>query len=178
MKRATLVGSAMCVALAILPLSAQGNPEARVDSASFGLGYGTQGILFTTMRTGPQLGYFLGLSALPSTSSPGGMEPGSGSPRWIQHEDGRSGAHLGVAYRLDTRWVVGLGLGYASTQYRYSYNPGAAFFPASTAVPEPGPLADNRFGAVAMVDLRLGPRWGVEVVGGVTGLGASVTFRF
>jgi len=177
MKRITAVGPAMCVALAILPLSAQSAPESRVDSASFGLGYGSQGILFTMMRTGPRVGYFLGLSALPSTSGSGGMEPGTGTPRWIQHEDGRSGAHLGVAYRLDTRWVVGLGLGYASTMYRYSYNPGAGFFPA-TAPPEPGPLADNRFGAVAMVDLRLGPTWGVEVVGGVTGLGASVTFRF
>lgn len=174
MKRA--VG--LCVVLACLPGLAQSAPESRLDSASFGIGYGTQGLLFTTMRTGPTWGYFGGFSAMPDTSSPDTTEPGNGTPRWVQHESDRGEAHLGLAYRLDSRWVVGVGVGYSHTAYRYTYNPGASAVPTFTLPPGPGSLSDNRFGLVAMADVRLGPRWGVEVVGGVIGVGGAVTFRF
>jgi hypothetical protein len=164
--------------LCCLPLVAQSSPELRIDSVSYGVGYGTQGYMFTAMRTGPTFGYFGGLAVLPDMSSPSTTEPGNGSPRWVQHKSSTGETHLGVAYRLDSRWVVGLGAGYSSTQYRYTYNPGSSPFPLGTAPPSPGPLSDSTVGLVAMVDVRLGRLWGVQVVGGNIGLGGAITFRF
>jgi len=134
--------------------------------------------MFTTMRTGPTFGFFGGLAALPDRSSLSTTEPGNGSPRWVQHKSSTGEAHLGLAYRLDSRWVVGLGAGYSSTQYRYTYNPGASPFPFGTTPPSPGPVSDSAVGLVAMVDVRLGRGWGFEVVGGIIGFGGTLTFRF
>jgi hypothetical protein len=172
-----------CAILFCLPLVAQGppdpgSPDLRVDSASLGIGYGTQGFMLTTMWTGPTFGYFGGFAVLPDTSSPSMTEPGNGSARWVQHKSSTGEGHLGLAYRLDSRWVIGLGVGYSSTQYRYTYNPGSSPFPLATAPPSPGPPSDSTVGLVAMVDVRLGRAWGVQVVGGNIGLGGAITFRF
>ena len=168
----------LCTVIFCLPLVAQGSPDLRVDSASWGIGYAPQGYLITAMSTGPVLGFFVGIEGLPDTSNHSMEEPGSGSPRWVQHKSATSGAHLGLAYRLDSRWVVGLGVGYSSTMYRYTYNPGSNPFPFGTTPPSPGPLSDHTVGLVAMVDVRLGPIWGVEVIGNSEGLGGAVTLRF
>jgi hypothetical protein len=170
---APLVSLLLC-----LPLVAQSAPDRRVDSASFGIGYGPQGYMVTTMRTGPSLGYFLGLEGKPDQTSGTQEEPGSGNPSWVQHKSTTGGAHLGLAFRLDSRWVVGLGAAYASTMYRYTYNPGANPSPFSPMPPAPGPLSESRWDLLAMVDVRLGPAWGIEVIGSGEGLGGAVTFRF
>lgn len=162
---------------ACLPLAAQAPPNLRRDAASFGLGYGTQGPMLTYMQTGTTLGWFSGFGLVPGRGSTNLIEPGDGSPRWIQHDAGRAEMHLGLAYRLDDRWVLGAGMGFAQDSYTYDYNPGASAFPLG-APPAPGPLSDDRFGLVGMVDLRIGDNWGVEVVGGVTGVGLTVTRRF
>lgn len=160
-----------------LPLAAQAPPNLRRDAASIGLGYGTQGPTLTYMQTGSTLGFFTGFGLVPGRGSTSLLEPGDGTPRWIQHDDGRSELHLGLAYRLDDRWVLGAGMGFAQDTYSYDYNPGANAFPAG-APPAPGPLSDDRYGLVGMVDLRIGDNWGVELVGGVIGVGLSVTRRF
>ncbi len=168
----------LLVATLSLPLAAQAPPELRRDAASIGLGYGTQGVLLTAMRTGPTVGFFGGFSVLPDTSSTATQEAGNGTARWVQHEESRGEAHLGIAFRLDARWVVGAGIGYATTSYSYTYNPGASPFPAASQPPAPGPVSDDRVGLVAMVDLRLGNLWGLEAVGGVNGFGLALTRRF
>jgi hypothetical protein len=168
----------LCILACCLPLAAQSPADRRVDSASVGLGYGEYGYLLTTMNTGPTWGWFMGLEGLPDTSTPTTQEPGSGTARWVQHKGSTGAFHLGAAYRLDSRWVVGLGVGYARTTYRYTFNPGSAPFPFYTQLPEPGPVDDHTVGVVAMVDVRVGQGWGFEMVGGSTGLGGAVTFRF
>lgn len=168
----------LLLATLCLPLAAQATPGLRRDAASIGLGCGSQGPLFTVMRTGPSVGYFGGVSALPDTSSTAPQEAGNGAPRWVQHEGSRGEIHLGIAFRLDDRWVLGAGIGYATTAYRYTYNPGAAPYPSTGQPPAPGPLSDDRVGLVAMVDLRLGTLWGLETVGGVNGIGLALTRRF
>ena len=162
---------------ACLPLAAQAPPYLRRDAASLGLGYGTQGPMLSFMNTGSTLGWFTGFGLVPGRGSTNLIEPGDGTPRWIRHDDGRSEMHLGLAYRLDDRWVLGAGMGFAQDSYTYDYNPGANRFPVG-APPAPGPLSEDRFGLVGMVDLRIGDNWGVEVVGGVTGVGLTVTRRF
>lgn len=164
--------------LACLPLAGQGSPEQRVDSGSFGLGHGTQGWMVTTMRTGPTLGFFAGFSVQPDMSDHAVEEPGNGSERWVQHKSSTGEGHLGMAFRLDTRWVLGLGVGYSHTSYRYTYNPGSNPFLIGPLPPGPGPLEDHTFGLVAMADVRLGSNWGLEVVGGSIGFGGALTFRF
>lgn len=161
-----------------LPLAAQADPGFRRDATSVGLGYGTQGPTLTFMRTGPTFGYFSGFGLRPDSSSYALESAGDGTPRWIQHQAGTHEIHLGMAYRLDDRWVLGAGLGFAATSYDYTYNPGANPSPYSGPPPAPGPLTDHRFGPVGMVDLRLGTHWGLEVVGGVIGMGVTLTRRF
>lgn len=168
----------LLLATLCLSLAAQAAPGLRRDAASIGLGYSTQGILLTTMRTGPTLGYFGGFAVLPDTSSTTMQEAGNGTARWVQHEGSRGEAHLGIAVRLDDRWVLGAGIGYATTTYRYTYNPGSNPYPSTSQPPAPGPLSDDRVGLVAMVDLRLGDLWGLEAVGGVNGFGLALTRRF
>lgn len=173
----------MRIALGILLLAscvslvAQARPNLRRDAASIGIGYGTQGPMLTLMQTGSTLGWFTGFGMVPGRGSTNLIEPGDGTARWIRHDDGRSELHLGLAYRLDDRWVLGAGLGFAQDTYTYDYNPGANAFPVG-APPAPGPLTDDRFGLVGMVDVRLGDNWGLEMVGGVTGVGLTVTRRF
>lgn len=167
-----------CCLLLCLPLAAQSAPDRRVDSASYGIGYGPQGYMVTAMRTGPSLGWFVGLEGNPDTATGSLEEHGTGNPSWVQHKSSTGGAHLGLAFRLDSRWVVGLGAAYASTMYRYTFNPGAHPSAFSPMPAPPGPLSENRWGVLAMVDVRLGPAWGIEVIGSGEGLGGALTLRF
>jgi hypothetical protein len=134
--------------------------------------------MLTVMQTGPSVGFFGGVGGLPDTSSTATQEAGNGTARWVQHEGSKGEAHLGIAFRVDDRWVLGVGIGYANTTYRYTYNPGASSFPTTSQPPAPGPLSDDRVGLVGMADLRLGNLWGLEAVGGVNGFGLALTRRF
>lgn len=160
-------------------LLAQVPPEFRRDSASFGLGFHTQGPMLTFMHAGTRLGFFSGL-ALKPTSSPAlqGAPENTSNGRYERVPTSTSEAHLGLAYRMDSRWVFGLGLGLKTDNYAMVYHPPTIPWIFGMPTQPEGGLFDQTVGPVFMADLRLGSGWGIHAVGGSTGLGAAVSRRF
>jgi hypothetical protein len=130
------------------------------------------------MWTGTRYGVFGGFShSLGNDMNGTGMTQGTGAPSWIQSNGPTSEFHVGMAFRLDSQWVLGLGAGFSTQMYYYSLNPGAPFYfgpPANQL----GPVSDTKSGPVAMADVRIGTNWGLEVVAGATVAGCSITYRF
>jgi len=160
------------------PLLAQYTASDRLNSTSIGIGASDQGIMVTSMWTGPCYGVFGGFSHSFDNGSNGtGLTQGTGAPSWIQSKGATSEMHLGLAYRIDSRWVLGLGAGFSVQMYNYTLNPGAPTYvgPVSNQL---GPPSDTKVGPVAMADVRIGTNWGLELVAGSTVVGVSLTRRF
>lgn len=172
---------ALClVLLTTLTVQAQTRPEFRRDSASWGLGYHQHGPMFTFMKTGPSAGIFLGLAARPLSSVGLLGEPAASlESTYTREQIGSREFHGGVAFRVNPRVVLGLGMGIEVREYSYVLHQGRSPFP--TTMPDPastGPLSETQTGPVVMADIRLGYAWGLHVVGGTTGAGAALTLRF
>lgn len=160
------------------PLLAQTSASDRLDSQSLGVGAGSQGLLITSMFTGQHYGIFMGGShSLNDNSSASVAAQGTGAPSWTQSKGATSEFHIGMAYRLDSRWVLGLGGGFSVQGYDYTLNPGSPtyFGPASN---QPGPSSETKHGLVGMADVRIGESWGLEFLVGPTIAGVSLTCRF
>jgi hypothetical protein len=171
-----------CLALLLLavPAGAQAPPERRRDSTSLGLGYHGQGPMVTFMETGPTWGLFCGASFWHYGSQGLPQEDprnGTGDAYYTRDRSSSSEVHLGVARRLDSRVVVGLGYGFKTDSYEVVLHP-AGFLNNGVMPAAPGPLSESASGPVAMVDVRVGDNWGLHLVGGATGAGLAVTRRF
>ncbi|MDR3684236.1 MAG: hypothetical protein P4L11_10965 [Geothrix sp.] len=169
---------ALLFPLLAAPLLAQYSASDRLNSTSVGIGASDQGLMVTCMWTGPSYGIFGGFSRSFDNGSNGtGMTQGTGAPSWIQSKGPTSEMHVGMAYRLDSRWVLGLGAGFSVQAYDYTLNPGSPsyFGPVSNQL---GPPSETKFGPVAMADVRIGTNWGLELLAGSTVVGASITYRF
>jgi hypothetical protein len=169
---------ALFLPLLAAPLLAQYSASDRLNSTSVGIGASDKGVMVTSMWTGSRYGIFGGFSrSLDNGSTGTGMIQGTGAPSWIQSKGPTSEMHLGLAYRLDSRWVLGLGAGFSVQTYEYTLNTGSPsyFGPTSNQL---GPVSETKFGPVAMADVRLGANWGLELLAGSTVVGGSITFRF
>lgn len=166
--------------LSTLAVQAQVTPAMRRDSASFGLGFHQHGPMLTFMKTGTQSGIFLGLAARPFASVGLRGEPADGlDPTYTREEIGSREFHGGVAFRVNSQVVLGVGMGIEVREYTLVYHEGRS--PFSRVFPDPaaaGPLSESRTGPVFMADIRLGYAWGLHLVGGTTGAGAALAFRF
>lgn len=169
---------ARCLLLLALPLCAQSAPELRQDALSFGIGIHSTGPLATFMTTGSGPGFFLGLAArLPGSAMEGSdIVPHTGKTTVTRSLSQAHSLHAGLAWRLDHRWVVGLGVGREERIYDRTVHLGSDM--AMPDLEAAGPMREATTGPVAMVDVRLGANWGLHVAGGPAGTGAALTWRF
>jgi len=166
--------------LSSLTVAAQVTPAMRRDSASFGLGFHQHGPMLTFMKTGSRSGVFLGLAARPFATMNLKGEPADGlDPVYTREEIGSREFHGGVAFRVNSQVVLGVGMGIAVREFSLVYHEGRS--PYSRVFPDPaaaGPLSESRTGPLLMADIRLGYAWGLHMVGGTTGAGAALSLRF
>jgi len=172
---AALLLTAACV---ITPAQ-DNNPEYRTRSGSVGIGYHEQGPMFTAMFTGQHFGVFLGGVFGKDESKDYNLLPDGTGLSWVSYPNKKkydsSEFHGGLAYRINHRFTIGAGYGYKQDRYYYT-----GFSPVTGwEWRRPGGFETvKESGVVGMVDVRLGRSWGVEVIGGQSGFGASVCFRY
>lgn len=172
--------TALLMAVASIAIMAQGTePEYRRGSGSIGFGYHEQGPMFTAMFTGQHFGGFIGGVFGKDESKDYNLLPDGTGLTWVSYPNKKkydsSEFHGGLAFRINHRFTVGAGYGYKQNRYYYT-----GFSPVTGwEWRRPGGFeTEKSSGVVGMVDVRIGRSWGLEVIGGQAGFGASVCLRY